>query len=224
MIDKNTFNKIKRTYGKHSSWCVWDKWDSNKNDYKLNIDSCEWQKSADLLDTLNNDYVFVALNPSGSGDQNAATTNTSYFASFHSNNRYHRDYNLRYALYNTKYWGSYITDFVKDIVDSKSEKVKEALKKDNETLEKCINELIKELKCINSPNKITLIAIGSQTYNYLNKNKDRLGVKSIVKINHYSLGRGFKSSFIKIFGEDEFNKFNERERYKKVVHYQLKKV
>lgn len=93
-----------------------------------------------------------------------------------------------------------------------------------ETLEKCINELIKELKCINSPNKITLIAIGSQTYNYLNKNKDRLGVKSIVKINHYSLGRGFKSSFIKIFGEDEFNKLNERERYKKVVHYQLKKV
>lgn len=223
MIDKNTFNKIKKTYGKHSSWCVWDKWDSNDKKFTSNIGSCEWQKSADLLSTLKNEYVFVALNPSVARNKSATDTNVSDFTGFHSADRNHRDYNLRYALYNTKYWGSYITDFVKDIADSKSENIKEFLK-DQKTLDKNINELIKELKCVNSLDKITLIAIGSQVHNYLNKNKDRLGVKSIVKITHYSLGQGFKASFIKRFGEDEFNKLNERERYKKVVHYQLKKV
>ncbi len=132
-----------------------------------------------ICDILNDKYVFVALN----GSSTHGKQEDRPWKNFHSSYRYQHDYKLRYALVNTKFWGSYITDIIKEFPEVDSAKVISHLKKNPKDIEKNINLFEDELNIL-SDEKPILIAIGNDAYNIINNSlSDKY---RIYKIKHYS--------------------------------------
>lgn len=176
MIDVERYNKLKEMFGNTSSWTIWKKAGSTA---KSNTDDMSIFDDEKICDKLNDNYVFVALN----GSSTHGKQEDRPWKNFHSSYRYQQDYKLRYALVNTKFWGSYITDIIKEFLEVDSSKVKSFLKKNPEVIEKNINMFENELNIL-SDKKPVLIAIGNVSYDILTNN---LGDKySIYKIKHYS--------------------------------------
>ena len=173
MIDVDRYKKLKRKCGKYSSWAIWqeagEKPKSNTGDISIFDDK-------KICDKLNDKYVFVGLNVSRSpGDKS--------WKNFHSDSPHQNDYKLRFVLKNTKFWGSYITDIIKNHEEVKSSEVRKALKKNPTLIDKNIIRFKKELNCL-SDEKPILIAMGKDAYNILKKN---MGENyTIHGIRHYS--------------------------------------
>lgn len=215
-ISLENFEKLKKNYQYVSSWCVWDKWDDDDPKYTSNLSAANmlWSQDDNLINILKNECVFVAFNTSGKQeDFNPDTSAKTPWDNFHSGRC---DYNLRYALWDTEYYGSYITDLIKyrdvknkiPFKDSSAKKVLEEIKANSE-LEKDNVDLLKhELQLLGSVN--TLIALDSEIYDILLKYKEYLGVHKIAKIHHYSA-----SSIMR----DYHNKFGQKDDEKQAVCY-----
>lgn len=177
MISKESYNELKNKYGDISSWTIWK---FPTNNAKSNTSNIDFFEDIDITSNLNNKYVFVGLNASSTHgiQQNKPWMN------FHSSYRYQNDYKLRYALMDTKFWGSYITDVIKHYPEVDSAKVMNYLKQHNDVVENNINEFEKEISIL-SNNKPILIAVGNDSFNILHQHLNNK--YKIVKIPHYSM-------------------------------------
>lgn len=183
MIDIERYNKLKEMFGYTSSWTIWKEAGSTA---KSNTDDMSIFDDEKICDVLNNQYVFVALN----GSSTHGKQEDRPWKNFHSSYRYQHDYKLRYALVNTRFWGSYITDIIKEFPEVDSSKVKSFLKKNPKVIEKNIRIFEDELSIL-SDKKPILIAIGNDSYDILNNNlSDKY---RIYKIKHYSYQIGQKN-------------------------------
>ena len=178
MLDKNTYQIMKDKYGLVSSWAIWKRAGST---VKSNTESMEWVRDPNLLSKLNTGFVFVGLNASSThGDQGGHFYEP--WSNFHSGYAYQNDYKLRYALQDTRYWGSYITDVIKRYSEVDSSKVTSYLKKHPEVVRDNIKEFKQELSYLGD--NPVLVAMGDKSYQILN---DYLGKDyKVVKIKHYS--------------------------------------
>lgn len=177
MISKRSYEKLKNEYGNISSWTIWEPPTHNAKSDTSNIDFFE---NNDIYNKLNNKYVFVGLNASSThGIQESKP-----WINFHSSYRYQNDYKLRYALMNTKFWGSYITDIIKYYPEVDSTKVMNYLKQHNDVVENNIGEFKKEMAIL-SNDKPIIIAVGNDSFNILNQYLSN--EYKIVKIPHYSM-------------------------------------
>lgn len=182
MIDIKRYNKLKEEYGHVSSWTVWGKPTSG---ITSNIPDMTVFEDKNICNKLNDKYVFVGLN----GSSTHGNLGDKAWQNFHSNYKHQRDYKLRYALTDTKFWGSYITDIIKvfngDREESKEVNSKKFISKLRNHPE-VVNENIEIFKIelsILSDKKPTLIAIGNDSYDLLKKH---LNEYNIYKIKHYS--------------------------------------
>ena len=138
-----------------------------------------------ICNKLNDKYVFVGLN----GSSTHGNLGDKAWHNFHSTYKYQRDYKLRYALTDTKFWGSYITDIIK-VFDGDREESKEVnskrlmfkLKKHPKVVDENIKIFKNEISIL-SDKKPILISIGNDSYKILKK---YLGGYDIHKIKHYS--------------------------------------
>ncbi len=177
MIGRETYEKLKKEYGKIASWTIWK---LPINTAKSNTSDIDFFEYNNIIGMLNNKYVFVGLNVSNTH----GTQNIKPWMNFHSNYRYQNDYKLRYALINTKFWGSYITDIIKNYPEVDSSKVMSYLKKHEYIVQNNIREFEKEIKIISKDMPI-LIAIGNDSFNILKKYL--INKYKIIKIPHYSM-------------------------------------
>lgn len=166
-MTKECFEKLKKNYGKYSSWTLWDK-DTGS--------SMNWANDTNLLEKLKSDFVFVALNFSGTKD----SAKIMAWENFHSNDSNIKK--LRLALNDTKFQGCYITDIIKDFSEPKSQEVEKALK-ENPKFEK---EQIQKFKDEITPfGKPVLLALGHNTYKILKRNNINDEYK-VVYVQHYA--------------------------------------
>ena len=176
MIDVERYNRLKEMYGNVGSWTIWKEPDgapkSNTGDMSIFEDDA-------ICNKLNDKYVFVALNWSGTH----GVQEDKPWKNFHSSYPYQNDFKLRYALMNTPFWGSYITDIIKEFPELSSKKVVSYLNSNPEKIEKNIHIFKEELNCL-SDEKPILIAVGNDSYNILNDNLRN--EYDIYKIMHYS--------------------------------------
>ena len=94
-----------------------------------------------------------------------------------------QDFKIRFALRNTDYWGSYMTDIIKNFEEKKSNKMMDVLNEDKNLENKNIEIFLEEIESLGVPNK-KIIAFGSDTYKILERNlKDKY---NLVKVTHYS--------------------------------------
>lgn len=109
MISKETYELMKSKYGIVGSWAIWT---PPGDTPKSNTHDMAWLNKENLLDTLDTGFVFVGLNWSSThGDQTKG--GELAWSNFHSSYAYQHDYKLRYAVTDTRYWGSYMTDLIK---------------------------------------------------------------------------------------------------------------
>ena len=174
MITKENYDYLKEHYGRIASWAIWmpasDRPKSNTEDLSVFSDE-------NIIQKLNPHYVFVGLNAS----EQQATENV--WRSFHSDNPHQQDYKLRHALIGTKFWGSYITDIIKNYPKTDLSKEMPYLLKNPEVLNSHVQTFLDELAHI-GPSPI-LIAMGGKTYDLLKSRKELQSYK-IVKIMHYA--------------------------------------
>lgn len=165
--------------------CVWCGGDEYKS-----IDDYAKERFNNIKDVK---YVFVGLNPS---DHNCDNCSYTHIDKCEDNNRkqkakekgkelwsnFHsactiksQDYKLRKALYDTDYWGSFITD-IKPDVETDSNKISTTPTEESIKMVNSIISLFGE--------KITFIAIGSKSCTILQKIlPENVNLK---KITHYS--------------------------------------
>ena len=176
MITKENYEYLKNHYGKIASWAVWTFPNSEKP--KSNTDDLSIFNQENLLNLLNSKYVFVGLNAS------EQETTIDYWRPFHSDDmKRQQDYKLRYALMNTRFWGSYITDFIKNYPKTDLSKEMSYLLKNPDVLTPYVQTFFDELAHISD--KPTLIAMGDKTYKLL-KTRKELADYTIIKITHYA--------------------------------------
>ncbi|MBQ7133830.1 MAG: hypothetical protein IJO20_04975 [Ruminococcus sp.] len=177
MISKESYDKLKKYYWDVASWTIWL---SPNGKPKSRMGDMSVFDDPDLLNKLNNRFVFVGLNGSGKHDD-YLQSDLPWF-NFHSSLPSGNDYKLRYALMDTPLWGSYITDIIKYHPEVDSKKVKEYVRSHPDVLKKNIESFKKELEFLGG-NPI-VVALGDDSYNFIVKNLT--GAYQVVKVKHYS--------------------------------------
>ena len=180
MLAEKIYELMKKKYGRVASWAVWGEVGDT---VKSNTDNMDWIKDRNLLRALNTGFVFVGLNFSSTHEENPRRC--KIWRNFHSgDNRRQNDFKLRFALLKTRYWGSYMTDLIKNHPDVDSKRVMSYLREDPKELEKNISSFEKEIAFLGE--NLVLVALGVDVYKLL---KDHFGDSckyEIVKVMHYA--------------------------------------
>lgn len=177
MINQQEYNELYEKYGKVASWTIW----SQPTDRpKSNMGRLDVFDDPELLSKINTGFVFVALN--GSGVHDGYFDPNKAWNSFHSDNPHGHDYKLRFALNDTPFWGSYITDIIKYFSEVDSGKVVKYLKNNQDIIVKNIEVFKDELRLLGGDSVI--VALGDSSYNIITNNMQ--GNYRICKIKHYS--------------------------------------
>ena len=175
-LDQEKYKNLKERFGAVSSWAIWKEPHETSTSNIANLSVFD---DPDILSKLNTGYVFVGLNAANHNQEQ-----TEAWRSFHSEYRYQKDYKLRYALMgDDRFWGSYITDVVKNYTETDSIAVQQYIKKHPEFVMQNLEVLKKELTLLGGK-KPVLVALGNAVYSLLKKNlKNEYEIK---KIPHYS--------------------------------------
>lgn len=172
MINANTYEQMKQFSKAGGSWAIWEMPKDNENS-TARVGDMSVFKHPDILAKLNRNYVFVGINQAGHD-----TPMNQLWWNFHSQDRHQKDYKLRYALHGTKYWGAYMTDAFKNVVERVAANVRLTAEEERENADLLKNEL----------NALgghpVLIGMGGRAYQFLNR---YLGENyDVVNIYHYS--------------------------------------
>lgn len=178
MISDTNYNMLKKAYGDAGSWAVWA---PEMGTPKSNVGNMSVFNKPDIYNVLNPNYVFVGLNRSNIYTEGGADALPSW-NNYHSPSGRHNDYKLRYALKDTKFWGSYMTDIIKRHVDVDASKVVSYIKKNPEIREMNFEWFREELGMLGT--KPILIAMGGHVAKILNEYFGR--EYKIVEIMHFS--------------------------------------
>lgn len=178
---KTIFENIKRKYGKVSSWAVWESPHEGKLASNMEIDDLfDTEKNPNLLKQLQNNIIMVGLNFSRATDK---------FPNFHNFHSFKGDSvnqktlwnasKIRYAFHKTPYWGAYMTDILKNHIESKSENVSTLNLTDN------LRIFRDELLTLQTK-KPLIIAFGRKVYSLLSKNLRKEEYSRLIVVTHYS--------------------------------------
>lgn len=177
MISKEHFTTIAKKYGEFASWAVWA---AQGNTPKSNIGDLsifDLEKNSNLLSLLNPNIVICGLNFS-------RTHIREIFRNFHDYHHVGQDYKLRYAVVNTIFYGSYLTDIIKDFEEKHSGNVVRYLKTNRKFKEWCLALFEDELRDLNANVAPIVLALGGETYNILTT---EFGNKyQVYKVSHYA--------------------------------------
>ncbi len=177
MIDKKTFNKIKKDYGTCSSWAIWKEVGETPKSNMEDLSVLDPQQNPNLLSELRPNVVFVGLNTSKD------ISGLEPFSNFHPTNPFANDYKTRFALKDTELWGGYMTDIIKDHVELHGHTVRSYLNENPDVEDKNIETFRKELKDLGTENR-TIIAFGNEVFRILSRNlKNEF---NIFRVTHYS--------------------------------------
>ncbi|MBP7700531.1 hypothetical protein KA111_00555 [Candidatus Woesebacteria bacterium] len=176
MIDKELYLKISKSYGEFASWAIWAKVGVKPKSNIGNTTIFDLESNPDLLNELNPNIIMVGLNFSRIGRKEC-------FANFHDSRPQGQDYKIRYAFEDTKFYGAYMTDIIKDFEEKVSGKVMSYLRNNEEFEQQNIKLFKEELISLNTKNPL-IIAFGNDVYKILQKHF--VGQYQIIKIPHYS--------------------------------------
>jgi hypothetical protein len=179
MISKHLFDAIAEKYGHVASWAVWAKAGNKPKSNIADMRVLDPMSNSALLKTIHTDVVMVALNLS------REVTFELPFMNFHPRYPYAQDYKIRYAFAGTPFWGSYMTDIIKDFTMLSSKDVLTHLRDNPDKVRTQIDRFREEMTFIKSDCP-TILAFGKQTYDLLYRGLNRKEYTSLVQLTHYS--------------------------------------
>ena len=172
-MELKKFDFLKSKYGYCSSWAIWQ----NVGDTpKSNIgDLSVLEPTKQLLNTLKPKIVLLGLNFSDR-DVNIPLAN------FHDKSSKATDFKLRYALKNTRYWGAYMTDLIKNFKEKDSSKLMSYISNNKDFLKENINIFKEELKDLEVKNKL-IITLGRDVHKLV---IEEFNNSNILNVPHYA--------------------------------------
>ncbi len=177
MIDRETFDLIKRKHGGYASWAVWAESSGSRKDWLADPDILDPDRNSTLLAELKNDVVMLGLNQSGREIERP-------FGNFHDYNRHGHDYKIPFAFADTDYRGAYMTDLIK-VPELESGNLARRLRADPSLVEASLSKLREELDDLGGPPP-TLIAFGGLTYRLARRHADASWYSTLRRVTHYS--------------------------------------
>ena len=172
------FKFIKKKYGHVASWAVWREQGNNPPLFNMgDLTILDPRQNPNLLSQLKPDVVFVGLNTSRN------INDPPPFSNFHSTYSRAQDYKIRFALKDTKFWGGYMTDIIKDYPELHGQRVRSFLRDNPDVEDKNIETFLEELKDLGTKNRI-IIAFGSEVYRILSRNLNN--EFNIFGVTHYA--------------------------------------
>ena len=176
MISLEKFQLIRERYGHFASWAVWAEPGKKPKDNVADLSVLDPQLNPALLELLNGDFVFLGLNISRGIEQP--------FGNFHDPRPMAMDYKIRFALQGTRFWGSYMTDIIKDFEERASGKTLSYLSANRSFEKQNIAILRDEIADLGTTNPV-LIAFGKDAERIARRN---LGAEyGVVGIPHYAV-------------------------------------
>jgi hypothetical protein len=177
-MDIEKFNLIKQKYGHVASWAIWKEQGNHPPMFNIgDLSVLDPQQNPNLLSQLKPDVVFVGLNTSRD------INDLGPFSNFHSSSTYGKDYKIRYATMDTKLWGGYMTDIIKDHVELQGQTVRRYLNENPDVEDKNIEIFRNELKDLGTETP-TIIAFGGEVYRILTRNLNN--EFNIFQVTHYA--------------------------------------
>ena len=175
MISIEKFNEIREMFGHFASWAVWAEEGKNPKDNIDNLDVLRPEENPDLLGTLHGSAILLGLNISRRIERP--------LANFHDPRPMATDFKIRFALKGTAYWGSYMTDIIKDFEEKASGKMMAYLRANSDFERENICQLREEIEVLGVANPL-LVTFGKDAEIIAKRN---LGDKfQIVRIPHYA--------------------------------------
>jgi hypothetical protein len=173
MLDVKTYKAMQDQYGLLGSWAIWAE---ETNSPTSNIGDLSIFNQPNIWQILKPDIVFVGLNIS----RNAIKLP---WGNFHDSSPYGKDFKLRRALLDTKWWGGYMTDIIKNYDEVDGTKVYKHIRQNPDFVQDNVKCFLKEIDTLNVKNP-EIIAIGSSAHTVLTQNlANKFKIK---KIPHYS--------------------------------------
>ncbi len=194
MIDVDWFDLIKQKHGAYASWAVWAPPARTAKSGVGDLRVFDLQANPKLLETLNPGVVMVGLNVSRSFPDEP-------FRNFHDPRPEANDFKIRYAFSGTRFWGAYMTDVIKGVVEPDSGKLLNWLRRNPKVITKQVEAFRAELSDLGHP-RPEILAFGRAAYDLLIENLQSDDYASIMRLTHYS-------------------HWMSKERYRNVVHEQL---
>jgi hypothetical protein len=175
MINTKTFEEVRKQFGHFASWAVWGSSGENPKDNIADLNVLNPELNSNLLQTLHGRAILLGLNIS------RAIENP--LGNFHDPRPMATDFKIRYALNGTPYWGSYMTDIIKDFEEKASGKMMSYLRNNKEFELENIQKLREELRVLGSKNPL-LVTFGKDAETITKRN---LGNEfTIIRVPHYA--------------------------------------
>jgi hypothetical protein len=181
---RETFDLIKERHGGYASWAVWaratDRPKSNVGDLSV----LDPDRNSNLLKTLRNDLVMLALNPSRAIFSGPVP---KPFYNFHDPRPRATDYKIRYAFEGTDGYGAYMTDLIKTVVMPKQRDLDDYLDAHPEELTENVEWLLAEFEDLGC-DKPTLIVFGQMTSKIITRSDvlPRIPHCRLITVTHYA--------------------------------------
>jgi hypothetical protein len=179
MVSKELYEAIANRYGHVASWAVWAKAGEKPKSNISDITVFDANSNPTVLETIHTDVVMVALNFS------REVAFEQPFMNFHDPNPHGQDYKIRFAFEGTKYYGSYMTDIIKDFPMLSSVDVLKYLRENPFEIQVQLNRFREEMSFIKSV-RPTILAFGKDAYNILCRGLERNEYASLIQLTHYS--------------------------------------
>jgi hypothetical protein len=177
MIELKQFDFFRQRHGGYASWAAWASPSGKPKSNIGDISIFNLENNSSLLDTLKVDVVMVGLNIS--------RLFSEPFRNFHDPNPRANDFKIRYAFMNTKYYGAYMTDIIKNVEMVNSKDLLKYLKVSPSLIRKNIEAFRGELRDLNFK-KPTILVFGVAVYKIILDNIGDNEYSRLIKLTHYS--------------------------------------
>ena len=175
MISQNQYELIRKKHGKYASWAIWakgsDKPKSNMGDMAIFDDKL-------VLPLLRPNVLMVGLNLS-------RFTISEPFRNFHDPSSSAQDYKIRFAFEDTEYYGAYMTDIIKGVVEVDSKNIPKHLKENPVVLADSLKIFRQELRDLGAVSPL-ILAFGRIAYDIIKKNLSSAEYGKLIRLTHYS--------------------------------------
>ncbi len=176
MIGIQQFENIKQNHGSYASWAVWA---DGLEKSKSKMGDISHFKNESVLGLLKNNIVMVGLNLSRSKPASEP------FLNFHDPSSRANDFKIRYAFKDSPYYGAYMTDIIKSLVEVEARNVMRCLKEHPETIKKNLMTFREEMKDLKATAPV-ILAFGRDSFTLLSENLNRNEYSKLIRLTHYS--------------------------------------
>ena len=175
MISQNQYELIRKKHGKYASWAIWAKGSgkpkSNMGDMAIFDDKL-------VLPLLRANVLMVGLNLS-------RFTISEPFRNFHDPSPSAQDYKIRFAFKDTEYYGAYMTDIIKGVVEVDSKNIPKHLKENPGVLGESLEIFREELRDLGAISPL-ILAFGRIAFDLVKENLSSAEYSKLIRLTHYS--------------------------------------